>query len=60
MNPVTNKENKSCIEGVACKVKDCSHHGCDNTCTANKITVGGATAHTGTETMCATFENRQG
>ena len=48
------------LGGVRCDVKNCMHHDGELYCTASHIAVGPSTAKNATETVCGTFENREG
>lgn len=48
------KRNK----GISCDVKNCVYHDGDNYCTAGKIAVGPSYATSCTDTVCATFKQR--
>ena len=56
-------ENNACykkqIKGIVCDVKDCTYHEGENNCCAGQIAVGPASAHTSSETVCATFKPRE-
>jgi len=47
------------IQGISCDAKNCVYHDGDNYCTANKINVGPAYATSSTDTVCATFKERE-
>ncbi len=47
------------IRGIICDVKNCSYHDGDNYCTADKIAVGPSYATNCTDTVCATFKQKQ-
>lgn len=48
------KHNK----GVACDVRNCVYHDGDKYCTAGKIAVGPSYATSCTDTVCATFKQK--
>lgn len=48
------------LGGVRCDVKNCMHHDGELYCTASHIAVGPSTAKNATETVCGTFEKREG
>ena len=50
----SNKENK----GVSCDVCNCVYHNGENSCTATKINVGPSYATSCTDTVCATFKQK--
>lgn len=47
------------IKGVLCDVKNCAYHDGDNYCTADRVAVGPSYATSCTDTVCATFKQRQ-
>jgi hypothetical protein len=47
------------IKGIMCDVKNCSYHDGDNYCTADKVAVGPSYATNCTDTVCATFKQKQ-
>ena len=55
-------KNKNCCEtvnkGISCDVKNCQYHEGDCYCTAEKIAVGPSYATSCTDTVCATFKQR--
>ncbi len=44
--------------GVSCDVTNCIYHNGANTCTAEKINVGPSYANSCTDTVCATFKQK--
>ena len=44
--------------GVSCDVTNCIYHNGTNTCTAAKINVGPSYANSSTDTVCATFKQK--
>ncbi|MHC1696225.1 MAG: DUF1540 domain-containing protein [Eubacteriales bacterium] len=46
------------IKGISCDVKSCMYHEGDNYCTAGKIAVGPTYATSCTDTVCATFKQK--
>lgn len=54
MSCKTCKENR----GVMCDVINCVYHNGEDTCTAEKITVGPSYATSCTDTVCATFKQK--
>ena len=46
------------IKGIACDVKNCVYHDGDHYCTADKIAVGPSYATSCTDTVCATFKQK--
>lgn len=58
-------ENNNCksgeckhIKGISCDVRNCVHHDGDSYCTADKIAVGPSYATSCTDTVCATFKQK--
>lgn len=49
-----NQHNK----GVVCDVRNCAYHDGNNYCTAAKISVGPSFATSCTDTVCATFKQK--
>ena len=47
------------IRGIICDVKNCAYHDGDNYCTADKVAVGPSYATNCTDTVCATFKQKQ-
>ena len=45
-------------KGVVCDVRNCAHHDGENHCTAEKIAVGPSFATSCTDTVCATFKQK--
>ncbi len=45
-------------KGVGCDVKNCIYHDGDHYCTAEKIAVGPSYATSCTDTVCATFKQK--
>ncbi len=45
--------------GVSCDVTNCHYHDGKNTCVAEKINVGPSYATSSTDTVCATFKQKQ-
>ena len=52
-------DNKKPIKNVVCDVDKCVHN-TDHNCMANEIFVGPCDACCSTETLCATFEPKNG
>ena len=48
------------LNGVACSVTTCSHHGGNNTCHAANIKVGTEYAVDKSETFCTTYQHKPG
>lgn len=48
------------IKGIVCDVHNCAHHDGECYCTADKIAVGPSYACSCTDTVCATFKQKQG
>ena len=46
------------IKDVVCDVRNCAYHDGDNYCTASKIAVGPSFATSCTDTVCATFKQK--
>ncbi len=46
------------IRGISCDVRNCAHHDGDCYCTAEQITVGPSYATSSTDTVCATFRQK--
>ena len=60
MNMNGNKPDKSKHQkGISCAVSSCAYHDGDCYCCADKIQAGPASACTCSETVCATFRERQ-
>ncbi len=55
---IFNSEPKH-IRGISCSVTHCAYHDGVSFCTADKISVGPATATNCSQTVCATFRPRQ-
>ncbi len=55
-------DDKKCkckhIKGIGCDAKNCIHHDGECYCTAEKVTIGPASATCSTDTACATFKQR--
>lgn len=49
---------KEHIKGISCNVKNCVYHDCDTHCTAHEIAVGPSSATSSSETLCATFKEK--
>lgn len=47
------------IKGISCDVKNCSYHDGDSYCTADQIAVGPSFATSCTDTVCATFKQKE-
>lgn len=47
------------IKGIVCDVRNCAYHDSDSYCTAEKISVGPSYACSCTDTVCATFKQKQ-
>jgi len=47
------------IQGISCNVKNCVYHDGDNYCTADRVSVGPSYATSSTDTVCATFKEKQ-
>ena len=47
------------IKGIVCDVRNCAYHDGDSYCTAEKIAVGPSYACSCTDTVCATFKQKQ-
>ena len=45
--------------GIVCEVKNCVYHDCETYCTAEKIAVGPSYATTSSDTICATFKQKE-
>ena len=45
--------------GISCDVKNCAYHEGDCHCTAEKIAVGPSFASSSTDTVCATFKQKE-
>jgi Domain of Unknown Function (DUF1540). len=50
--------NSHHIRGISCNVKNCVYHDGDAYCTADKINVGPSYANCCTDTVCATFRQK--
>ncbi len=46
------------IKGIGCDVKNCVYHDGDSYCTADKVSIGPGYASCATDTICATFKQR--
>ncbi len=46
-------------DGIVCSVKNCIYHDCDTYCTAEQIAVGPSYASTSSDTICATFKQKE-
>lgn len=46
------------IRGVSCDVKNCVYHDGDSYCTADRVAVGPSYATACTDTVCATFKQK--
>jgi len=59
-NKIFNKDSKQVKEnkGVLCDVCNCVYHNGENHCTATKINVGPSYATSCTDTVCATFKQK--
>ncbi|MBR5221780.1 MAG: DUF1540 domain-containing protein [Clostridia bacterium] len=53
-----NHRDKGHIKGISCDVRNCVYHDSDCYCTAEKIAVGPSYATSCTDTVCATFKQR--
>lgn len=51
-------KNQKHNKGISCDVKNCIYHDGDTHCTAGKIAVGPSYATSCTDTVCATFKQR--
>lgn len=47
------------IKGLDCSVKNCAYNDSECYCTAKKIHVGPMSAVTGSDTICATFKQKE-
>ncbi|MBO4264940.1 MAG: DUF1540 domain-containing protein [Clostridia bacterium] len=47
------------LSGIGCDVKNCVHHDGDHYCCADKINVGPSFATSCTDTVCATFKQKE-
>lgn len=54
----SNHRDKGHIKGISCDVRNCVYHDGDCYCTAEKIAVGPSYATSCTDTVCATFKQR--
>ncbi|MBE6658529.1 MAG: DUF1540 domain-containing protein [Ruminococcaceae bacterium] len=54
----TRHQDKGHIKGISCDVRNCVYHDGDCYCTAEKIAVGPSYATSCTDTVCATFKQR--
>ena len=59
-----NQNKKGCcgkdhINGIVCNVTNCVYHDCETYCTAEKIAVGPSYATTSSDTICATFKQKE-
>ena len=57
MQSKTSKEKKP-ITGVVCDVQNCAHHEGECYCTAGQIAVGPSFVKSCTDTVCATFKEK--
>ena len=46
------------IRGIVCDVRNCAYHDGDNYCTADKIAIGPSYATCSTDTVCASFKQK--
>ena len=53
-----NHRDKGHIKGISCDVRNCVYHDGDCYCTAEKIAVGPSYGTSCTDTVCATFKQR--
>ena len=58
MHVETKDGKKNHNKGVICDVRNCAYHDGDNHCTASKIAVGPSVATSCTDTVCATFKQK--
>ncbi len=47
------------IKGISCDVRNCVHHDGDCYCAAEKIAIGPSYATSCSDTVCATFKQKQ-
>ncbi len=61
-NHSSEKTCKTCHQnsGVSCDVTNCVYHDGSSVCTAEKINVGPSYATSCTDTVCATFKQKNG
>ena len=51
-----NERNGKRNKGVSCSVAECAYHCGENACTADKVSVGPASAKCCADTVCATYK----
>jgi hypothetical protein len=57
-NREKSQSKKNHNKGVVCDVRNCAYHDGVNYCTADKIAVGPSFATSCTDTVCATFKQK--
>ena len=55
---IYNSQTPKHIKGITCDVRNCVHHDGDNYCTAAKISIGPSYATSCTDTVCASFKQK--